>query len=109
MTSPTPSSPNKCLVKCNLTASHFWYRQLYSYSYLDSELVGPHWLRKLVLINVLIQVSPEILAAARNGSSGSRDTTHPIGARTKELFHHGAKGHHAAGGAVFQMRYKTEF
>lgn len=107
--SPTPSSPNKWLIKCNLTASYFWYSQLYSCSNLDSELVGPHWLRKLALINVLIQASPEILDAARNWNSGSGDTTHPTGACTNELFHNGAKGHHAAGGAVFQMRCKTEF
>lgn len=44
-----------------------------------------------------------------NGSGDSGDTTRFLRVHTEELFPPGAKGHHAGGGAVFQMRCKTEF
>lgn len=44
-----------------------------------------------------------------NGSSDSGDTTPSLRDYTEELLPPGAKGHHADGGAVFQMRCKTEF
>lgn len=45
----------------------------------------------------------------KENGSNSGNTTHSLQVYTEELLPPGAKGHHADGGAVFQMRCKTEF